>query len=126
MDYNFAESFVKIIDKYQKDIEKTIYDHLGVKTTFKASVDRNPIGDCYVTMKEEGNATERQLAATPLLRQVFKDARLELTAYLFEKEKLAILRLGLEYQNVFGQGATGCDLMNIYLWTDSGKITVDK
>ena len=121
----------QIKDKFVQDFNgglKTLIDYIithnvGFPTDFEASTSYYPWAGHVVTLTDKGNGATEALTATPILRQMFKDATLKACVGFDDEKNLWVLLVQIEYNHSFQSGSNGLDLMRVYInATDGGNI----
>lgn len=92
-------------------VENIIAKHLGVKLALQAEVNHYKWYGWSICLVEGGDATARMFTSTPLLAQLFKSAKMEITLGLNEEENYVWCRVFMRYDHNFEGGSNCHDVM---------------
>jgi hypothetical protein len=119
-----AESTVAYIYSGCKEkVEKAIKDILGVDTCLEFEITHG-YGGYHVIGRDELTDLHCQMTATPLLRQLFERAWLEIT--VGDDFDVIAFRVSVRYDHQFDQGSNGRDLMVVFFNKKTGEVTIIK
>ena len=121
MKKEFIQGFVENVNKYMPTIERVVKENLGVDAKFEIKV-LTPIHtiEQFVILIEKGDATKRQMTATPLLQHLFKDARLRIDCWYNEEKKIGEFCIDVRYTHPDG-GENGHMLYGLYIDFATGE-----
>ena len=124
MDRNHAESTVAYIySECKEKVEKAIKETLGVDTCLEFEVRQNGLS-CYVVGRDALSDVYEQMTATPLLRQLFKMAWLNIQVWDVDTD--VVFSISIDYQHNFNGGSNGHDLMVVGVNKETGEVTIRK
>ena len=124
MDRNHAESTVAYIySECKEKVEKAIKETLGVDTCLEFEVRQNGLR-CYVVGRDALSDVYEQMTATPLMRQLFKMAWLNIQVWDVDTD--VVFSISIDYQHNFNGGSNGHDLMVVGVNKETGEVTIRK
>lgn len=121
------DSLVALLKNNIGIINETVKNELGVNTKFE--IIANPSlrykDEWFVYLEEKNNEeTTRQMTATPLLAQMFKDAYLRIRQSLFNG--FITFEVEINYLHNFNGGTNGCSIMKFAINLDTKDVRVIK
>ena len=104
MKKELIQGFVENVNKYIPTIEQVVKENLGVDAKFEVKVLKpSHTTEQFVNLEEVGDATKKQMTATPLLKHLFVDATLEINCYFYEKLNTGSFGVDVRYKHPSGQ-----------------------
>lgn len=119
-----AESIVAYVySECKEKVEKALKEHLGVDTCLEFEVKQNGLR-CYITGRDALSDVYEQMTATPLLRQLFKMAWLNIQVWDAQNE--VVFGIAVDYHHNYMGGSNGHNLMAVEVSKETGEVTVRK
>lgn len=128
-----AEALVARMEKENivNIINGKMQEKLGVDVDFKLSVREDYRHDCYISLKEGGEDSKRQLTSTPLLHSMFRDAEIYCDSYFYpaegemtsHAEDELVGTIQISYHHPEG-GGNGLRLARLIVWLDSKVVVI--
>lgn len=115
---------MEILKNGLKDkIVDIIWLELGMKVDFQVSAEYYPWSEWVILMYETSDASKMNLTYTPVLKQMFSDAKMSVKVEFDGKDNFTF-RFKMVYTHSFNGGTNSVDLMNMYV--HGTKIKVEK
>lgn len=119
-----AESTVAYIySECKEKVEKAIKETLGVDTCLKFEVMDTRCG-FYIIGRDALSDVYEQMTATPLLRQLFKMAYLQINVWECTEEH--VFNIAVYYEHNYDGGSNGHNLMRVGVNKETGKVYISK
>lgn len=122
MKEQFANQFIAdFTDRGIKGvIESLVFQTLGVSVEFEVETAYYPwAGHCVTLVDRLGDAAT-QLTSTPLLRQMFKDAKLSASVGYIEDTEEYYFRVHIDYDHSYESGHNGLELLGVTINRNDG------
>lgn len=124
MEEKIKNKAIEILNSGLKDkIIDIVRSELGMDVTFEISADYYPWSQWVILMFETSNTSAKQLTCTPLLKQMFSDAKLSVKVYYDGEDKFNF-KFKIVYTHNFNSGTNSVDIMTVNV--DGDNIEVEK
>ena len=124
MKKELIQGFVENVNKYMPTIEQVVNENLGVDAKFEVKVLKpSHTTEQFVNLEEVGDATKKQMTATPLLKHLFVDATLEIKCF-YEKQNTGCFCVDVRYKHPIGQN--GYELFDFTIDFSNGDYKIFK
>ena len=124
MEEKIKNKAIEILNNGLKDrIIDIVRSELGMHVTFEISADYYPWSQWVILLFETSDTSAKQLTYTPLLKQMFIDAKMSVRVWFDGKDNF-VFKFKMVYKHNFNGGTNSVDIMTIKI--NGEKIEVEK
>lgn len=107
-------------------IEDTFNQELSMNCKFKIDDGYNTWNGYYMWLEETTSSAKEQLTATPLLRQMFDNAKIYGKVGYDAERSTIIFAWSIDYHHNFDSGSNGTSIMRFAYHTDTKELLIRK